>query len=261
MPEEVGQKIANAPIFTNVRRLVEYKCSAWTLDVLEDDNYRNRIIQTGAVIIIGGRPFGGFGEGVRNRIAWVLARYPELKSHIIFIPNHNIYTSPIIQQGTDFSMMLSYKDKEGGPTSPTNAGQNGAVPVTVLDGVMPERLGEIKKVDGRLVSPVGFIIQYEESQRNGETYPDKESFVRAIEEACAVYKTEEYGQRAYKSLKINMTLGSEIMQAAGLMRQWVSSFISEEKALPAEPKTSTVSSIEVLKSDHPINSILTYLLH
>ncbi|MBC8358242.1 MAG: methyltransferase domain-containing protein, partial [Candidatus Aminicenantes bacterium] len=95
---------------------------------------------------------------------------------------------------------------------------NFAVPVTVLDGVMPERLGNIyRKADGTLTSDCGLIVEYAE----GSIYPDKQSFIRAIEEACRIYATTEYEQKAYEFMKTCMTEGNELMQAAGLMRQWV----------------------------------------
>jgi glucan phosphorylase len=198
------------PIATNIRRLVDYKCSNWALDGLINDIKRKvRFINSALMLVLGGRPFGSYGEGVKDRVACLLNEDKELSGHLAFIPNHNVFTSGIIQAGTDLPMMMSWKDKEAGPTSPTKAGQNFSVPVTVLDGVMSERLGVVHEAAGRLISDRGFIVRYEEQpdSSNNEVYPNMESFITELEAASDLYRNDRdtYNAMAYRFLEMSMT--------------------------------------------------------
>ena len=122
--------------------------------------------------------------------------------------------------------MLSWRGKEAGPTSATNAQQNAAPTLAVLDGVIPERLKPIVRAltdsIARIIQGTGYIVNYEPVPPYYEKIkPNKESFIRAIEAACrGYYHPDDYGEVAYNTLKMGMTQGDIRTQARGLLKLW-----------------------------------------
>ncbi|MBD3271592.1 MAG: hypothetical protein GF384_03525 [Elusimicrobia bacterium] len=235
------------PFFTFVRRMVHYKCSDRLIDLLEDPVTREELVQNNAVIIVGGRKFDDFAEEQLKRIRTIIKKDPRMKYHIIYISNHNVFTSRIIQQGTDFGGMLSFKGKEAGPTSFGNAQQNGAPTVASPDGIIPERVHQIvRDTNGRIIDGNGYIVAYEETPgADNEIRPDHTSLHNQIITACQDYQQRSiYGTVSYNALRTGMTLGDIRNQAAGLIMVWAAQIHQKQNRLRpqskqlSKPKTS-----------------------
>jgi glutamate dehydrogenase/leucine dehydrogenase len=242
--EAAKQKLMEMPFFSFVRRMVPYKCGNLILDIIAgytdlqssrvivdklagNPGFRQRIVNAGAVLLIGGRRFCGFGDRLKARAEELLRKYPELRYHVIFVSNHNVHTSWMIQQGTDFGGMLSFKDKEAGPTSFGNAQQNGSPTFATADGVIPERLKPVvRDAQGLVLGGTGYLVEYEnipciDGDTRAETIPDIGSLVSKLEEAVADYRNRDnYGQIAYNALKMGLTQGDIRNQAKGLICVW-----------------------------------------
>ncbi|RLC34250.1 MAG: hypothetical protein DRZ76_03030, partial [Candidatus Nealsonbacteria bacterium] len=213
----IREKLMGMPFVTFVRRMVQYKCSDLIIDALYDPSYRERIIKAGAVIFVGGRAFDMWAVAQRKRVKELLKQDPCLRRHVIFIENHNVFTSWMIQQGVDFGGMLSWDKMEAGPTSYCNAQQNGAPTVATLDGVIPERLKVIKRdEDGKIISGTGYVVEYDQQGK-----PSLESFVKELEQACKdYYHQSDYGIVSYNALKMGILQGDIKNQAKGLICTW-----------------------------------------
>ncbi|MDD5566276.1 MAG: aminotransferase class III-fold pyridoxal phosphate-dependent enzyme, partial [Candidatus Omnitrophica bacterium] len=224
--------ILDKPVFTFVRRMVDYKCADLIVDVLYDQSLRERIIKAGAVIVIGGRKFSMFSEAQHRRINELIAQDARMKGHIVFISNHNIFTSWIIQQGTDFGGMLSWKGKEAGPTSFGNAQVNGSPSFASPDGVIVERVKPIvRDGTGKVVKGTGYIVAYgNERAYTGDIKPGREAFVSQLEAACSDYYSGNYGTVAFNALQIGMTEGDITQQAKGLVMAWARTLNAKENA-------------------------------
>ncbi|MFC1594361.1 HEAT repeat domain-containing protein, partial [Candidatus Omnitrophota bacterium] len=249
--EAKGVLFEDMPFFSFVRRVVQYKCSDVLVDLLYDDKKRAQIKESGAVIFIGGRRFGDYYDDQRKRVKRLYKIDKDMRYHVFFIENHNVYTSWLLQQGTDFGGMLSWKGREAGPTSPTNAQQNGAPIFGTLDGVLHERLRPIVRavVDSivnlnsviqamRIIKGTGYIVGYykEEGAEDKDSKPDRESLIMQLAAACddyygrkpgdkrdrlySVRPSGDYGILAYNALKMGMTQGDIKVQAKGLIRAW-----------------------------------------
>ncbi|MFA4997924.1 MAG: glycogen/starch/alpha-glucan phosphorylase, partial [Bacteroidales bacterium] len=242
-----GTSLIDRPFFTFVRRFVDYKCGDLIVDILYDPSFRERVVRSGAVILIGGRKFGSFADIQQRRIQELIRIDPRMRYHIIFITNHNVFTSWLIQQGTDFGGMLSWKGKEAGPTSFCNAQQNGAPTFASLDGVIPERVTPIDRDPmGRILSGTGYIVDYgQERSYSGDIKPDRECFMRKLEEACRDYfDPDNYGRIALNALEMGMLAGDIRNQAKGLIRVWAG--MAEKKtAVPQDPSAEGKTRAEI----------------
>ncbi|MDD5596079.1 MAG: glycogen/starch/alpha-glucan phosphorylase, partial [Candidatus Omnitrophica bacterium] len=230
--EEKGMEIDDLPFFTFVRRVVDYKCLDFVIDLLYDPAFRAMIKNNNAILVLGGRSFGGYFNVQYNRFKHLIENVdPEMKFHLMFVTDHNVFTSWMIQQGTDFGGMLSWKGKEAGPTSYCNAMQNGASVFAVLDGVIPERLKRIQRnAEGLILSGTGYIVEYEEQQPGQKTIrPKKESFIEQFQAACYDYsRPVNYGQLAFNALKMGMDQGDILTQAKGLICVWADQIQKKE---------------------------------
>ena len=251
--EKKGIELINRPFFTFVRRLVTYKCVNNIVDTLidnsqtdadikaqqeleelqgkEDENlkqrieellkqlenpgFREHIIASKAMIFIGGRDFDDWGRAQYERLKAVMDKDKRLYDHVIFIANHNVSTSYLIQQGTDFGGMLSWRGKEAGPTSISNSGLNWTNKFGTLDGMLIERLIPIKRDEnGKIVKGTGYKVDYVSNQ----AIPDMNSFVLQLEKACkAYYEGNDYNTVAFNNLWIEMTQGDIRNQVSGLL--------------------------------------------
>ncbi|MFZ5800612.1 MAG: alpha-amylase family glycosyl hydrolase, partial [Candidatus Omnitrophota bacterium] len=191
IPKDIIKEMKSGILFTMVRRLVPYKCSSWLLKLLD--------FAGKGVFALGGRLFGPFSNSIKNWIEYLRHLAPAV-GHLVPIFNHNNFTSWLIQQASYFTMMLSMLDEnkagqEGGPTSSTNAGQNYAVLIAVLDGSIPEITGDIEWIDGVGICKVGFIVRHSdtlaEEDYAGEKLkgypPDLGSLKKALQMACKIY--------------------------------------------------------------------------
>ncbi len=234
--EKDGVNLLDRPFFTFVRRMVPYKCSDRIVDMLEDEQYRERIIKSGAVIIIGGRKFDDFSQVQHRRIQKLIEQDKRLRAHIIFISNHNVATSWVMQQGTDFGGMLSWEGMEAGPTSPSNAGLNWTNLFSSPDGVMIERLRKIKRDEkGEVIAGTGYIVAYADERADNalnSRLPDKDSFINELEEGCRNYfKGKDYDKVAFNNMWLQMTQGDIRTQAAGLLMVWADYLREREQAV------------------------------
>ncbi|MDD5044913.1 MAG: 4-alpha-glucanotransferase, partial [Candidatus Omnitrophica bacterium] len=221
--KQLGVNLIGMPFFTFVRRLVDYKCADFIVETLYDANVREILVATGAVIFIGGRRFSDFADRVKSGVEQLAQLDPRMKYHLIFIENHNVFTSYFLQQGVDFGGMLSWKDMEAGPTSISNSAQNGSPTIATPDGVIPERVKPIKRDSaGKVISGTGYIVEYEGSpSRDGQTRPDRNAFIQKLQEASLDYHHQEnYGLIAYNILRMGLTQGDITNQARGLIRIW-----------------------------------------
>ncbi|MBU1727321.1 MAG: hypothetical protein KJ880_06810, partial [Candidatus Omnitrophica bacterium] len=274
------------PFFTFVRRLVPYKCANMLVDIIsgysdlyasaeiinklkENGDFRDRVVKSGAVLVIGGRRFDGFGDRLQERVWELLRNFPGLRYHLIFISNHNVHTSWMIQQGTDFGGMLSYKDKEAGPTSFGNAQQNGSPSFGTPDGVFTERVLPIARVqDGSIISGSGYLVEYEkepckDGESKGEIVPDMESLVSKLEEACADYKNmKNYSILAYNALRMGMTQGDNRNQAKGLICVWADLVAGKYSNVTAQVQPYPWSEMDHTKTrdGQPLGLFLEYLV-
>ncbi|MFH1777746.1 MAG: hypothetical protein ABH952_09355 [Candidatus Omnitrophota bacterium] len=242
------------PFFTNVRRMVKYKCAYLQLDLYEDPEFKKRIIDAKGVTFIGGRKFDFYYDAQYRRVREIIRQDPLMLLHLIFIPNHNVYTSPEMQQGTNYAEMFSEEYREGGPTSITNAGQNTHPTIGTPDGVLVERLKPITRdVNGKVVSGNGYIVTYgEETADSGARLPDRRSLVENFEAACRDYRDpDNYGIVSYNALRMALTQGNEENQAKGLIMCWARAL--EEKYLR---DTTAAVPDRVLAPHSPIENIL-----
>ncbi|MFA4889731.1 MAG: Glu/Leu/Phe/Val dehydrogenase dimerization domain-containing protein, partial [Candidatus Omnitrophota bacterium] len=238
--ESGGASLEERPIFVFVRRMVDYKCVDLIIDILYDKAFRERIIKSGAVIVVGGRKFGAYASLQDSRIRKLIEEDSRMKQHIIFISNHNVFTSWIIEQCIDFGGMLSWRGKEAGPTSYAKAQVNGAPTLASPDGVIPERVKPINRdAQGRPLSGTGYIVAYgEERSFSGDIKPERESFVAKLEEACADYfNPENYQEVSFNALRTGMLQSDIRNQAKGLICLWA------EMISPAQNTTSPIEGL------------------
>ncbi|MDD3297112.1 MAG: EamA family transporter, partial [Candidatus Omnitrophica bacterium] len=209
--EAAGLNIEAMPFFGFVRRLVDYKCCDFIIDILYDEKARKVIKEQKAIIILGGRPFDGWAHEQRSRVKRLIKDIdPEMKFHVFFIDDHNVFTSWLIQQAVDFGGMLSWKGKEAGPTSFSNAQQNLAPVFATLDGVIPERMvNVVRDKQGFPVWGTGYIVDYEEKPNgDGQIKPKKQSFMKQLAAACQDYHDgKAYAAVAFDSLRMGLTQG------------------------------------------------------
>ncbi|MDD4980957.1 MAG: ATP-binding protein, partial [Candidatus Omnitrophica bacterium] len=227
------ENILDRPFFTFVRRFVEYKCPNLIIDILCDSAFRQQIIDSNAVIFIGGRRFDDWYYCQLRR---VMDLDPEMQRHIVFITNHNVYTSWLIQQGTDFGGMLSWSGQEAGPTSFGNAQINGKPTFATLDGVIPERLKPIARdASGRIIKGTGYIVSYLAPVAWAPyAKPDKASIVEQLVQSSKDYlNKQDYGALSFNALQMGMTQGDIRNQAKGLIRVWAKEVVKKEKKIAA----------------------------
>ncbi|MDD2689845.1 MAG: ROK family protein, partial [Candidatus Omnitrophica bacterium] len=225
---KAGIDFMERPFFAFVRRMVKYKCADLIVDMLY--NSRERIIASKAVIFIGGREFDDFSAGQLNRIRELIKHDPRMKYHIIFIHNQNVFTSWLMQQGVDVGGMLSWEDKEAGPTGYCKAMVNGSPILASPDGVIPERVKPMNRdAHGTIKSGTGYIVKYgQERSKDEDIMPDRESLVQAFEEASKDYfDPYNHGQSAYNALKRGMLQGDIRNQAKGLLRVWADELVNK----------------------------------
>ncbi|MBM3244798.1 MAG: hypothetical protein FJZ15_03300, partial [Candidatus Omnitrophica bacterium] len=239
--ENMRKKLMDMPFFTFVRRMVQYKCSDLIIVALYNPGYRERIINANAVIFVGGRSFDMWALAQRNRVKELIKQDPRMKYHVIFIEDHDVFTSWLIQQGTNFGGMLSWDRMEAGPTSYCNAQQNGAPTIATLDGVIPERLKAIKRDNkGNILSGTGYIVEYDNQGK-----PSIDSLVKQIEQACADYAHRvNYGIASYNALKMGILQGDIRNQAKGLLCVWADQ-IRKKQTKPKDASAEGKSREEV----------------
>ncbi|MCQ9208011.1 MAG: alpha-amylase family glycosyl hydrolase, partial [Omnitrophica bacterium] len=242
MSEEEFEPLIARPFFTFVRRFVDYKSGDLIIDILYQPEFRERVVRSGAVIFIGGRRFSTFASLQQQRIRNLIQEDPRMRYHIIYVSNHNVFSSWLIQQGTDFGGMLSWKGKEAGPTSYANAQQNGAPTFASPDGVIPERVQAVQREAGEVIGGNGYIVDYEDRPwDDGETRPSKDSFIQRLEQASSDYSNpDDYGVLAFNALRMGMTEGDIRSQAKGLIRLWAKQI--EQKTQDAHPSNYPAAS-------------------
>ncbi|MFA7677224.1 MAG: ATP-binding protein, partial [Candidatus Omnitrophota bacterium] len=230
--EAAGLNIEAMPFFGFVRRLVDYKCCDFIIDILYDEKARKVVKEQKAIIILGGRPFDGWAHEQKSRVKRLIKDIdPEMKFHVFFIDDHNVFTSWLIQQAVDFGGMLSWKGKEAGPTSFSNAQQNLAPVFATLDGVIPERMvNVIRDEQGFPVRGTGYIVDYEEKpNEDGQIKPKKQSFMKQLAAACQDYHNgKAYAAVAFDSLRMGLTQGDIRNQAKGLISLWADQLIKKK---------------------------------
>jgi len=226
-----GINFINMPFFMFVRRLVEYKCANIILDVIEDEAFREKIRKNNAVIFIGGRIFHSYGDTQKQRVKKIIKNDPSLKYSLIFIENYHVFNSNILNQGTDFSGMLSWKGREAGPTGYAKTMVNGSPAIATPDGVIPERLTPVKRDEhGCIIEGDGYLVEYEnEKTQNGEILPNKISLMERIEEACTDYKSGNYKSVSFNAFRTGMTKCNVRNQAKGLIKIWANAVGNFEK--------------------------------
>ncbi|MBU2436638.1 MAG: glycogen/starch/alpha-glucan phosphorylase, partial [Candidatus Omnitrophica bacterium] len=242
--EELDALIDRAFI-AGARRLVDYKCADLILELLENNEaFRQRFVAAKPVLFTGGREFGEFGKKVRERAERLMSDpYLGLKGSLIFIAEHDIFTSWIIQQGADVGMIIAWKFKEAAAQSYANLMQNGGIIFVIFGAGPKERLGRIviskdKRFEEGIkhVSKVGIIIEFNSflseiddgfGNKSYERLPNPDSFIEGIEEISRLYsqyrdysQQDSYGQWSYRSLMIGLTIGEERHQTAGIINLW-----------------------------------------
>ncbi|MDD5255139.1 MAG: 6-phosphogluconolactonase, partial [Candidatus Omnitrophica bacterium] len=249
---------------TFVRRLVDYKCVDFIIDVLYDDSFRERVIAADGVVVVGGRKFSEFSDLQQQRIRQLVEKDPRMKFRIIFISNHNVYTSWMIHQGTSFGGMLSWMGKEAGPTSYANAQQNGAPTFATLDGVIPERLIPITRDGEAIIEGTGYAVAYgSERSYSNDIKPDRESFVAQFEAACADYRNAAvYGALAYNALLMGVTNGDIRNQSKGLLMVWATEIQRIQASMAAaESKDGGYTGMPRIDAMRQLNTYLSGYRH
>ncbi|MBU1133861.1 MAG: glycogen/starch/alpha-glucan phosphorylase, partial [Candidatus Omnitrophica bacterium] len=242
--EELDALIDRAFI-AGARRLVDYKCADLILELLENNEaFRQRFVAAKPVLFTGGREFGEFGKKVRERAERLMSDpYLGLKGSLIFIAEHDIFTSWIIQQGADVGMIIAWKFKEAAAQSYADLMQDGGIIFVIFGAGPKERLGRIviskdKRFEEGIkhVSKVGIIIEFNSflseiddgfGNKSYERLPNPDSFIEGIEEISRLYsqyrdysQQDSYGQWSYRSLMIGLTIGEERHQTAGIINLW-----------------------------------------
>ncbi|MEW6170924.1 MAG: glycogen/starch/alpha-glucan phosphorylase, partial [Candidatus Omnitrophota bacterium] len=218
----LGVKFIDMPFLTFVRRVVNYKCPDFIINMFCDPAFRESVVRSGAVIFVGGRKFSSFFDEQCGKVQHIYTTDPRMRYHLIFISNHNVFTSWLIQQGTDFGGMLSWAGKEAGPTSFCNALQNGSPSFASPDGVIPERVKPVvRSQDQRITQGTGYLVAYgTECGFGGDRMPDRKSFEEQLGLACSDYRQSDYGILAYNALRVGLTQGDIRNQAKGLLMVW-----------------------------------------
>lgn len=256
--EKEGVNLIDRPIFTFVRRMVPYKCCNRIIDMIEDKDYRERIIKSGAVLILGGRKFDDFAASQHRRIKELIKQDPRIRSSVLFVSNHNVGTSWLLQQGTDNGGMLSWEGMEAGPTSPGNAGLNWAAAFSTIDGVMAERVIPIERDEnGKVIFGTGYVVAYGEERadnRQRSRLPDKQSIMQELEKSCRNYfQGEDHDEVCFNNILLNMTQGDIVTQGSGLLMNIVRAV--ERKIEKQKQWEDAIEKFVAAQSDNTLHNI------
>jgi glucan phosphorylase/glycosidase len=128
------------------RRVVKYKRLERLADMLEtlaadkDGAEYKAFIAKGPLFVVGGRmhPNDDYGLVQYARIQKLVQANPELRRHIVFYTNYNIFEARHLFRGADVSMMLADDGREASATGFQKAQMNGDVIIASNDGAVPE---------------------------------------------------------------------------------------------------------------------------
>lgn len=170
------------PILLWTRRVTGYKRLDVLYKLLKDDDLRRRFLNTGCVLLAGGRIHqnDGLSQGTIFDLLDLLERYQEQLSHrVVVLDNFNVFEAPKLFQSVDASIMLADEGREASATGFMKAQVNGSAIIASEDGAVPESVF----FEGRSKDhPVnGFEVPYSGGQ------PTAEGFLRAIESFTQVY--------------------------------------------------------------------------
>lgn len=177
-----AKKMRNHPMVLWTRRITSYK----RLDILDrifdDPARRQRFLDSGVVLIVGGRIYqrDNVSEKMVYELVEDLNRDEELGERVIFLHNYNIWEAPRLFHGSDGSVMLSDDGREASATGFMKSQMNGGGVIANPDGAVPEFVfSRESAADGR--RPNGFNVTYSNGQ------PDPDSFLTALKDFSAVF--------------------------------------------------------------------------
>ncbi|MFC2149789.1 glycogen/starch/alpha-glucan phosphorylase [Candidatus Auribacterota bacterium] len=169
----------SVPIVLWMRRVTGYKRLDLLKEILSRRDLRDRFIDIGICLLVGGRIHQQ--DAVSDRLVFdlldLIQKDSELEKRIIIIDNFNIWEAPKIFPGVDAAIMVSDAGKEAAATGFMKAQLNGAMIIATPDGAVPESVfyyGEEENANG-------FEVAYHNN------CPTPESLLDALEEFKEVY--------------------------------------------------------------------------
>jgi len=192
------------------RRVVDYKELRQFINILQDENMRERFRKSGVRVIIGGR----FGP---DKLAHIrrLAEEHQLQGQVAVFENYNISDAPIIMQGIDFTVMLSQKGKEASATTPQKVASNAGAIIAVPDGICHPDEHFLEEFNPETGKGNGFIVEYDEWG-----IPKAESLLQCLEKMGNVLGNQKYRKQIrFNNLIAWMKIGNIVThQARGILK-------------------------------------------
>lgn len=170
------------PLILWMRRVTEYKRLDVLKEIINHSDLRNRFVELGITILLGGRIHQAdmHSDRVVFDLLDLIQKYPETERLLILLDNFNVWEAPRLYKGIDAAVMISNKGREAAATGFMKAQLNGAMVIATEDGAIPESVFFYNRVPQGVASN-GFLVEY----FNGS--PTPESLLKALEEFHRVY--------------------------------------------------------------------------
>lgn len=222
------------------RRVVDYKELRQFINILQDENMRERFRKSGVRVIIGGR----FGPDKLAHIRRLAEEY-QLQDQVAVFENYNIGDAPIIMQGIDFTVMLSQKGKEASATTPQKVASNTGAIIAVPDGICHPDEHFLEEFNLETGKGNGFIVEYDEWG-----IPKAESLLQCLEKMGNVLGNQKYRRQIrFNNLIAWMKIGNIVThQARGILK-------TMDEAIAEQPQGAILSDKhhldlqEIMKAD------------
>lgn len=134
------EQVTGRPLVLWTRRITGYKRLDLLGAVLRDGAMERRFLETGIVMLIGGR-IHQHDDQAQTMIYDLLDRLstnPALRERIVFLDNFNVATAARLFQGADAAVMLADDGREASATGFMKAQVNGDLIIATEDGAIPE---------------------------------------------------------------------------------------------------------------------------
>lgn len=174
------------PIVLWMRRVTEYKRLDILKEIISRDDLRQRFINLGMTILLGGRIHQAdmHSDKLVFDLLDLIQKYPETEKLLILLDNFNVWEAPRLYRGIDAAVMISNEGREAAATGFMKAQMNGAMVIATNDGAIPESVFFYNRVI-KGVQPNGFLVEY----HNG--YPTPEGLLGAFSDFHRVYNNVE----------------------------------------------------------------------
>jgi len=164
------------PVALWTRRITGYKRLDLMGAVCRDARLRQRFIDSGVILFIGGRihQHDDQAQGMVYDLLDRIMTDPVLKERIVFLDNFNVWMAPRLFQGADAAVMLADDGREASATGFMKAQMNGDLIIATEDGAIPESvLFAGREKNGQI--PNGLEVPYVQG------HPTAEGLIQAFE--------------------------------------------------------------------------------